>query len=92
MGTLRVLYWNIANGMWADQGNNFNNFVAWVKKYDPDVCVWCEAATIYTSLGGVIGGSWAYPQVVTSKYPLSTIKKITTTGNSGKPITRGAGR
>lgn len=118
-GTLRVLYWNIFNGMWGDQENNFNTFVEWVKKYDPDVCVWCEAATIYgssgqnpppnkylpdgwsalasryghnyISLGGVIGGSWAYPQVVTSKYPLATIKKMTTTNVSGKPITRGAG-
>ena len=44
---LRVLYWNIQNGMWADQGNNYDNFVEWVKRYDPDVCVWCEAQTIY---------------------------------------------
>ena len=29
---LRVLYWNIQNGMWSDQANNYNNFVAWVKK------------------------------------------------------------
>ena len=33
---LRVLYWNIQNGMWADQGNNYDNFVEWVKRYDPD--------------------------------------------------------
>ena len=46
-GNLRVLYWNIQNGMWADQHNNYNNFVKWVKKYDPDICVWCEAASIY---------------------------------------------
>ena len=45
--TLRVLYWNIQNGMWADQANNYDNFVKWVKSYDPDVCVWCESATIY---------------------------------------------
>ena len=44
---LRVLYWNIQNGMWSDQGNNYSNFVAWVKKYDPDVCIWCESASIY---------------------------------------------
>lgn len=46
-GTLRVLYWNIQDGMWADQHNNYNNFVAWVKRYDPDVCVWCEGETIF---------------------------------------------
>ncbi len=33
--------------MWSDQANDYDNFTAWVKKYDPDVCVWCESATIY---------------------------------------------
>lgn len=46
-GTVRLLYWNIQNGMWSDQANNYNNFVKWVKTYDPDICVWCEAETIY---------------------------------------------
>lgn len=46
-GTLRVLYWNIQDGMWADQHNNYDNFVAWVRRYNPDVCVWCEGETIY---------------------------------------------
>ncbi len=45
--TLRVLMWNIQNGMVADQHNNYANFVAWVKKWDPDVCIWCESETIY---------------------------------------------
>lgn len=44
---LKLLYWNIQNGMWADQGNNYDNFVEWIKTYDPDVCVWCEARTLY---------------------------------------------
>ena len=45
--TLRVLYWNIQNGMWAGQGDNYNAFVEWVKSWDPDICVFCEAAQIY---------------------------------------------
>ena len=45
--TLRVLMWNIQNGMWADQHNNYDNFVEWVKKWDPDICIWCESETIY---------------------------------------------
>ncbi|MBO4263643.1 MAG: hypothetical protein J5871_03060 [Bacteroidales bacterium] len=64
--TLRLLYWNIQNGMWADQGNSYSNFVAWVKKYDPDVCVWCEAKTNYqtnstSSISGTpyLPDSWA---------------------------------
>ena len=44
---LRVLFWNIQNGMWSDQPYQFSNFCDFVKKYDPDVCVWCEAQTIY---------------------------------------------
>ena len=47
---MRLLYWNIQNGMWSDQSNGYDNFVAWVKGYDPDVCVWCEAPVSYTHL------------------------------------------
>lgn len=43
--TLKVLYWNIQQGMWADQHNGYKNFTAWVKKQAPDICVWCEAKT-----------------------------------------------
>lgn len=103
---LRVLYWNIQNGMWADQGNNYDNFVEWVQLYNPDVCVWTEAMTIYetgssnsasnvTLTASVANGSgWKnlaarygheylaiahrsgddYPQVVTSRYPLTTLQ------------------
>lgn len=46
-GNLRVLYWNIQDGMWSDQANEYANFIGWVNRYDPDVCVWCEAASIY---------------------------------------------
>ena len=55
--TLRVLYWNVQNGMWADQDNNYNNFVAWVKKYNPDVCVWCEGETIFNTSGDKVYGT-----------------------------------
>ena len=41
--TLRVMVWNLQFGMWCDQHNNYDNFVAWVKRYDPDVCVWLES-------------------------------------------------
>ena len=112
---LRVLYWNIQNGMWADQGNDYNNFVEWVKSYNPDVCIWAEAMTVYEEdtssdpltvnlpasvdkgsgwynlagrygheyLGiahrkaGIFSGSDdKYPQVVTSRYPLTTLQSF----------------
>lgn len=44
---LRVLYWNIQNGMWSDQGNDYDNFVEWVAGQDADVCIWAEAQSIY---------------------------------------------
>ena len=46
-GTVRLMYMNIQNGMWADQGNNYDNFVAWINRYNPDICVWCEAESLY---------------------------------------------
>lgn len=44
---LKVLYWNIQNGMWSDQGHGYDNFVEFVKSNDPDICVWCEAESRY---------------------------------------------
>ena len=119
-GTLRVLYWNIQNGMWYDQEHNFSNFRDFVAKYDPDVCVWCEAQSIYKSgtsptmaakdrffpggwdnfaksyghLYTAIGGYRLYaddyyPQVVTSKYPIETVLKITETDPSLIPLPDG---
>ena len=45
--TTRLLYWNIQNGMWSDQGEDYVHFVNWVKEKNPDICVWCEAQPIY---------------------------------------------
>lgn len=44
---IKVLYWNIQNGMWSDQGNGYDNFVEFVKAEDPDVCIWAEAESRY---------------------------------------------
>lgn len=45
----RLVYWNIQNGMWDGQPDNYDRFVSWVRSYDPDVCVWCEAQSLYIS-------------------------------------------
>lgn len=47
VGAFRILYWNIQDGMWADQEANYSNFTAWVKKYNPDVCIWCEGRSLF---------------------------------------------
>ena len=117
-GKLRVLYWNIQDGMWADQHNGYDNFVEWVKRYDPDVCVWCESETVFkdkttesmpgkdrflpngwNSLAARYGHGYtsksgdrdSYPQTITSRYPIETLRQVTDTENSGKPIVHGAG-
>ena len=35
--------------MWSGQDDNYDRFVEWVKEFDADVCVWCEAQSIYRS-------------------------------------------
>ena len=115
--TLRVLYWNVQNGIWADQDNNYNNFVAWVKKYNPDVCIWCEGESIFSTTGDRLSSSnrplpsaWAsvasryghnyvakgadkdnYPQIITSKYNITTIEQIYQTSVADSPVAHGAG-
>ena len=106
---VRLLYWNIQNGMWHDQDNNYDNFVQFVKEQDPDICVWCEAESRYrsytaTKMAGceeaylpynwdllarryghnymvLAGKRDTFPQVVTSKYPLKTVKRINRNGD-----------
>ncbi len=45
--TLRLLYWNIQNGMWSGQADGYSEFLEFVKKLNPDICVWAEASTNY---------------------------------------------
>lgn len=113
---LRLIYWNIQNGMWDGQPDNYTRFVDWVKVRRPDVCVWCEAATIYldstdkpmpkedrylpehwSELARRYGhkyvflGGWRddYPQVITSRYPIEEVARIT--GNTDTLVSHGAG-
>lgn len=44
---VRLLYWNIQNGMWDGQNDNYDRFVNFVKEKDPDICVWAEAQSIF---------------------------------------------
>ncbi len=105
---VKVLYWNIQNGMWHDQGNDYNDFVGYVKSLDPDICVWCEAESRYVTDTSaklkmpdeqylpwnwdilaaryghpytlIAGKRDTFPQVITSKYPLKIVKRITGNG------------
>lgn len=114
---LRVLYWNIQNGMWDGQNDDYTRFVDWIKQQNPDICVWCEAQSIYKTntadpmepenrylvknwgeLAKRYGHSYwyiggyrdNYPQVITSKYPIKEIHKITG-AEPDSIVTHGAG-
>ncbi|MBR0240176.1 MAG: endonuclease/exonuclease/phosphatase family protein [Bacteroidales bacterium] len=100
---LRLLYWNIQNGMWDGQNDNYDRFVEYVKSQNPDICVWCEAQSIWETDAHVkmpeedryLVDHWGelaaryghkywgisahrdnYPQVITSKYPITYIDRI----------------
>ena len=120
-GKMRLVYWNIQNGMWDGQTDDYKRFTDWVKAQKPDVCVWCEAQPIYKTgtythldnidewradglmtelwkrLGRRYGHKYVYisghrdnyPQVVTSRYPLESVDRIT--GNADTLVAHGAG-
>ncbi len=44
---LRVVDYNIQNGMWTGQEDNYDRFVEYMKEMDADVCIICEAQTLY---------------------------------------------
>ena len=47
--TLTLLYWNIQNGMWDGQTDDYQRFTDWVSRQQPDICVWCEAQKLYVT-------------------------------------------
>lgn len=112
---LRLLYWNIQNGMWDGQTDDYHRFTSWVKEQEPDICVWCEAQKLYITgtatseveteeeclkrwkrLAQRYGHDYVYlsahpdnyPQLLTSKFPLQEMEKIT--GNKDTVVCHGA--
>ena len=51
---LRLLYWNIQNGMWDGQRDNYDRFVNWVTEQNPDICIWCEGGSYLDTETGEI--------------------------------------
>ena len=43
--SFKLLSWNIQDGMWCDQFNNYDNFVAYINEINPDVFCIQEAAS-----------------------------------------------
>ncbi len=113
---VRLLYWNIQNGMWDGQTDDYQRFINWVSKQQADICVWCEAMKNYKTesdkhesesekacltrwkkLAARYGHQYVYmggcrdnyPQVITSRYPVTVEKRIT--GNRDTTVYHGSG-
>ena len=113
--TVRLLYWNVQNGMWDGQTDDYQRFTTWVAEQNADICVWAEAQKLYVTgtdqwepekeeecvnrwkrLAERYGHSYvylsahpdAYPQLITSRYPLEAEKLIE--GNADTIVCHGA--
>lgn len=88
--TLRVISYNILEGMKEDKKNNYDNFVAWLKKHDPDILALQEVNGFtqkslealaeryghpYVITNVKIGDN--YPVALTSKHPIQSRRRIT---------------
>ncbi len=85
--TLRLISYNILEGMKEDKEANFDNFVAWVKEKNPDMMALEECnyfteeslAALSTRWGhpyAVICKETGYPVALTSKYPIELRNRL----------------
>ena len=87
---LRIISYNILEGMKNDKANKYNNFVNWVSSYDPDILALqevngfkqadLEALALRYGHPYVITNLKAsdnYPVAITSKYPLEVRRRVT---------------
>jgi len=82
----RVMEYNVLDGMDSDSENNYDNFVAWVRSWKPDVLVLCESGNLH-----MITERWEhpyyarikkdnYPIVITSSHPITVNERIDGSG------------
>lgn len=80
----RVLSYNVLNGMERDAENNYDNFVAWVRSWEPDVLVLYEAGNLdeiasrWGHTNTVKVSKSSYHIVITSSHPMTVEQTITT--------------
>ena len=87
-GTFKVVNYNILQGMVADKGNNYDNFVAWVKEQDPDVLALEECNGFSETSLGALAKRWGHEYAVlnpnnsgytvglTSRYPIEDVVRM----------------
>ncbi|NGM60297.1 endonuclease/exonuclease/phosphatase family protein [Sphingobacterium sp. SGG-5] len=87
---LKIVSFNILEGMKTDRPNDYDNFVEWVKSYDPDIFAIQEANGFRQRDLEKLAARWGHPYVITnvkatdnypvaltSKYPLESRRKVT---------------
>lgn len=85
-GKIRLLYYNVLNGMERDAGNGYEHFAAWVRSLAPDVLMLAEAGDL-DDVAPLWGHAYAakisldnYPLVVTSSHSLPCLQRISNPG------------
>ena len=97
--TIRVISYNILEGMKTDTTPGKQVFVGWVKKEDPDILALQECnkfkqksleelARAYGHPYAVIVKEKGYPTGLTSKYPITDIQRITNNMTHGFIVAR----
>jgi len=98
---LTMISYNILQGMKNDQANNYDNFVAWIKSYDPDILALQEANGFTQETLTALAARYNHPYVVTnvkigdnypvaltSKFPIEVRRKITKNVSHGAIFAR----
>ena len=60
---MRLLYWNIQNGMWSGQGDNYDKFVEWMS---PTV-IWSGTGANWPPVTATNTGMWADTATITRR-------------------------
>lgn len=87
---IKVISFNILEGMKTDRPNNYDNFVAWVNEHEPDILALQEVNGFRQKDLEQLAARWGhkyvitnvkatdnYPVALTSKYPIESRRRIT---------------
>lgn len=87
---LKIISYNILEGMKTDRPNDYDNFVEWIESFDPDIVAFQEANGFKQKDLEKLAARWGhsyvitnlkatdnYPVALTSKYPLESRRRVT---------------
>lgn len=87
---LKIISYNILEGMKTDRPNDYDNFVEWVNSFDPDIVALQEVNGFRQASLEKLAARWGHPYVITnlkatdnypvaltSKYPLESRRRVT---------------